>query len=56
MEEGALPNIDIRTSAQAVLAYWEGVVLLAKTRNDPRLILKLGKNTVPLLKPAGKAR
>ncbi len=56
VEEGALPNIDIRTSAQAVLAYWEGVVLLAKTRNDPRLILKLGKNTVPLLKPAGKAR
>ena len=45
----ALPNIDIRTSAQAVLAYWEGVVLLAKTRNDPRLILKLGKNTVPVI-------
>jgi len=54
--DGALPKIAIRASAEAVLAYWEGVVLLAKTRNDPRLILKLGKNTVPLLKPAGRGR
>lgn len=55
VREGALPGVDPRASAEAVFAYWEGVVLLAKTRNDPNLILKLGQNTLPLLKPAKNA-
>jgi len=40
---GELPaDTDIDGAAQAVLAYMEGVVLLAKARNDPELIRQLG--------------
>jgi TetR/AcrR family transcriptional repressor of nem operon len=35
-------DTDIDGAAQAVLAYMEGVVLLAKARNDPELIRQLG--------------
>jgi len=56
VQAGELPGIDTHRSAEAVFAYWEGVVLLAKTRNDPELILKLGMNTLPLLEPEKKAR
>lgn len=42
MECGVLPDIDAKATADAMLSYIEGVQLLAKTRNDPELILKLG--------------
>jgi TetR/AcrR family transcriptional repressor of nem operon len=39
---GALATMDTEATATAMLAYLEGVILLAKARNDPGLILKLG--------------
>ncbi|MBK6742953.1 MAG: TetR/AcrR family transcriptional regulator [Hydrogenophilales bacterium] len=39
---GALAAMDSEATASAMLAYLEGVILLAKTRNDPEVILRLG--------------
>lgn len=39
---GALAAMDTEATASAMLAYLEGVILLAKTRNDPEVILRLG--------------
>jgi TetR/AcrR family transcriptional repressor of nem operon len=39
---GELGTIDIPATAQAMLAYIEGVLLIAKTRNDPNIIKRLG--------------
>lgn len=39
---GALAALDAEATATAMLAYLEGVILLAKTRADPDLILRLG--------------
>ena len=41
-------NIDLRDSADAIVAYFEGLALLAKTRNDPSLIHRLGARAVQL--------
>ena len=41
---GELPQIDTASSAQAVIAFLEGVILFAKLRNDPELILSMAKN------------
>lgn len=39
---GALAAMDTDATATAMLAYLEGIILLAKTRNDPEVILILG--------------
>lgn len=40
--EGEIPpEIDIAATAQAMIAYFEGVLLLAKTRNDVEIIAQL---------------
>lgn len=39
---GALAAMDTEATASAMLAYLEGIILLAKTRNDPEVILRLG--------------
>ena len=49
---GDLPDIDIEASACALFAYTEGVMLYAKTRNDPELIRELGERALNLLTPA----
>lgn len=38
---GDLPAIDIPATAQAMFAYFEGVMLLAKTHNDPEILRQL---------------
>jgi len=38
---GELAPMDIAATAEAMFAYLEGVMLLAKTRNDPEIIRKL---------------
>lgn len=43
-----LPEIDPAFTAQAILAYFEGVVLLAKTQNDPGLIKQFAKTALLL--------
>ena len=42
VDRGAMAALDAEATATAMLAYLEGVILLAKTRNDPELILVLG--------------
>ena len=42
VDEGAIPPLDCEPTASAMLAYLEGMILLAKTRNDPDVVLKLG--------------
>jgi TetR/AcrR family transcriptional repressor of nem operon len=43
---GDIPETDVTATAEGIFAYLEGILLLAKTRNDPELILKLGANAV----------
>lgn len=38
---GDLPAVNIEATAQAMLAYLEGVVMMAKTQNDPEVLRKL---------------
>jgi TetR/AcrR family transcriptional regulator, transcriptional repressor for nem operon len=42
VESGAIAALDTDLTAQAMLAYLEGMILLAKSRNDPELIQHLG--------------
>ncbi len=42
VEAGALAPLDAEATASAMLAYLEGIIMLAKTRNEPELILRLG--------------
>ncbi len=37
-EAGELQNFDVSATAQAMVAYFEGVILLAKNQNDPEVI------------------
>lgn len=39
---GLIPPLDAGATAQAMLAFLEGVILLAKTRNDPEVVRTLG--------------
>jgi len=39
---GALPPLDEEATAEAMLSYVEGIQLLAKARNEPELIRRLG--------------
>lgn len=49
VSEGQLPaEIDSQATAQAVLAYMEGILLLGKTYNDPTLIKRLGHGVLHL--------
>lgn len=48
-------SIDEKTAADAIVAYFEGLALLAKARNDPALIRRLGPRAVHLVHaPAAK--
>ncbi len=42
IEQGLIAPLDAEATAQAMLAYLEGMILLAKTRNDPEVIRELG--------------
>ena len=48
---GALPEIDTATTAWAILAYLEGIQLIAKTWNDPDIIRQLAQKAVQLALP-----
>jgi len=41
IENGDLVSLDSKATAEAMLSYLEGVILLAKSRNDPDVFLKL---------------
>ncbi len=42
VQQGAIPPLDAEKTASAMLAFLEGVILLAKSRNDPDVVLALG--------------
>lgn len=42
VQSGVLPEVDEEATAEAMLGYLEGIHLLAKARNDPELIRRLG--------------
>ena len=42
VQTGAIHALDTDLTAQAMLSYLEGTILLAKSRNEPELIQKLG--------------
>jgi TetR/AcrR family transcriptional repressor of nem operon len=50
--DGDLPAIDTAATARAIFAYIEGIMIYAKTRNDPELIRELGKHALKLAIPA----
>ncbi len=49
---GDLPAIDTAATAKAIFAYVEGIMLYAKTSNDPEIIRELGKHALKLTVPA----
>ena len=53
---GDLPALDVDTTAQTLIAYFEGVLLLAKTQNDPGIVKKLAQGAVHLVEAAARAR
>lgn len=46
---GQVRHIDIQRSAQSILAYMEGLLLMAKAKNDPGIIASLQEGAVALL-------
>ncbi|BCL78181.1 TetR family transcriptional regulator [Ktedonobacteria bacterium brp13] len=53
-EQGIIPStLDTALTAQALLAYLEGVLLLAKSRNDPTLIQSLRIGVLALMQYQG---
>jgi len=53
-EQGIVPaSLDTAVTAQALLAYFEGVILLAKGRNDPAVIATLRTGTLALMQYQG---
>jgi len=42
VENGQITPLDTQATASAMLAFLEGIILLAKTRNDPEVVLVLG--------------
>ncbi len=53
-----IPNQDVETAAESLLAYMEGVLLLAKTQNDPEVIRRLRPGVTRCLAggPGGRSR
>ncbi|MGH8552302.1 MAG: TetR/AcrR family transcriptional regulator [Methylococcales bacterium] len=54
VDTGELAEIDAASSAQAIVAFLEGVILFAKLRNDPELILSLAKTAKSIVVPRGE--
>lgn len=48
VRSGVLPAIETDTTAQTIVAYFEGVMLLAKIHNDPAVITRLAHGVLPL--------
>jgi TetR/AcrR family transcriptional regulator, transcriptional repressor for nem operon len=53
---GTLPAMDIGITAQAIVAYFEGVMLLAKTHNDPAVVARLAHGAVHLVLAASSVQ
>ncbi len=53
---GDFPALDVGTTARTIVAYFEGVLLLAKTHNDPGLVRQLAQGAVHLVEAAANGR
>jgi TetR/AcrR family transcriptional repressor of nem operon len=42
IEQGAIVDLNVELTAESMLAFLEGMILLAKNQNDPELIYRLG--------------
>ena len=42
VQAGSLPAVDEEATAESMLGYLEGILLMAKARNDPEMIRRLG--------------
>ena len=51
VQGGDLPEIDTQLAARQILAFIEGTLLLAKMRDDPKLVTSLGLNIRMLAAP-----
>lgn len=51
---GDLPELDSRATACAMVAYLEGLSLMAKTHNDPEIVKRLGPAMLKLIVPSGE--
>ena len=51
VEKREIGEIDIPATARAMVAYVEGIMLMAKTRNDPEIIRQLGPAMVDIRIP-----
>ncbi len=51
VDAGELAGIDTAWSAQAIVAFLEGVILFAKLRNDPGLILSMANTAKSIVAP-----
>lgn len=45
---GYLSEIDIQLTAEAILAYWQGAIMFAKVRNEPKVLKALAKGAKEL--------
>ena len=51
VENGDLPEMDTAATARALFAYVEGIMVYAKTHNDPDMVRELGKRALQLVVP-----
>ncbi|HEY3056540.1 MAG TPA: TetR/AcrR family transcriptional regulator [Thermoanaerobaculia bacterium] len=49
-------RVDVDEAADAIVAYFEGIALLAKTRNDPALVRRLGRHAALLANVGSRRR
>jgi TetR/AcrR family transcriptional repressor of nem operon len=49
-------TVNVREAADALVAYFEGLALLAKTRNDPSLMRRLGARAIQLARQPSRPK
>jgi len=53
---GVIPPVDAAQGAMALVSYLQGLILMAKTHNDPKIIRILGKGALGLLQGLSAAK
>lgn len=54
VEEGTLPRVSLKKATEALLSYMEGLTLMAKAQNDPKVFERLAPAGITLLQAFGK--
>ena len=54
VQEGTLPQVSLRKATEALLSYMEGLTLMAKAQNDPKVFERLAPGGISLLRAFGK--